>query len=53
MTQTADINRRIVLNERPFGAPDSNTLRLEAGDVPRPGDGEMLIRTSYSTQKQL
>lgn len=47
MTQTTDINRRIVLNERPVGAPDSNTLRLETGDVPCPGDGEMLIRTCY------
>lgn len=47
MTQTADLNRRIVLNERPKGTPDGNTLRLETAPLPTPGPGEMLIRTVY------
>ncbi len=47
MPQTADTNRRIVLNERPKGEPDDNTLRLETTDIPTAGAGEMLIRTCY------
>lgn len=47
MPQTAQINRRIVLAERPRGMPDENTLRLEEGPVPRPGTGQMLLRTLY------
>ena len=47
MPQAAEINRRIVLAERPRGKPDSNTLRLETGPVPEAGPGEMLIRTEY------
>ncbi len=47
MPQTADRNRRIVLNERPKGEPDENTLRLETGEVPDPGPGEMLVRTKF------
>ncbi|MCG7521893.1 NADP-dependent oxidoreductase [Ruegeria sp. Ofav3-42] len=47
MPQTPETNRRIVLNQRPVGEPDSNTLRLEAAEIPTPGAGEMLIRTAY------
>ena len=47
MPQITDTNRRIVLNERPKGEPDSNTLRLETTDIPTPGPGEMLVRTCY------
>jgi alcohol dehydrogenase len=47
MTQTADTNRRIVLAQRPVGAPDADTLRLETSDVPVVGAGEMLLRTEY------
>ncbi len=47
MPQTADTNRRIVLNERPKGEPDDNTLRLETTDIPTAGAGEMLVRTCY------
>ena len=47
MTQTTQSNRRIVLAERPKGAPDENTLRLETVDVPAAGSGQMLLRTVY------
>ena len=47
MAQTPDVNRQIVLAERPKGQPDENTLRLQTTDVPVPGDGEMLVRTVY------
>ncbi|PTX57255.1 alcohol dehydrogenase/hypothetical protein [Litoreibacter ponti] len=47
MPQTASANRRIVLNARPKGAPDDETLRLEEGEIPSPGAGEMLLRTEY------
>ncbi|KFB10423.1 NADP-dependent oxidoreductase [Nitratireductor basaltis] len=45
--QTTDKNRRIVLNERPKGEPNDNTLRLEDASIPQPGDGEVLLRTVY------
>jgi NADPH-dependent curcumin reductase len=47
MVQTDNVNRRLVLAERPQGAPDENTMRLETGAVPVPGAGEMLLRTEY------
>ena len=47
MTQSPDINRRIVLAERPRGMPDENTLRLETSEIPAPGKGEMLLRTVW------
>ena len=45
MTET---NRRIVLASRPNGAPVAENFRLEAADIPAPGDGEMLLRTLRS-----
>ena len=47
MGQSADTNRRYVLAERPRGEPTAGTLRLEKTDVPRPGGGQMLVRTVY------
>lgn len=47
MPQKSDTNRRIVLAERPKGVPNENTLRLENTDIPKPGSGEMLLRTIY------
>ncbi len=44
---TQDKNRQIVLAERPVGAPDANTLRLETAGTPVAGAGEMLLRTEY------
>jgi len=47
MAQTSNINRQIVLAERPKGVPDENTLRLEETAMPSSGSGEMLLRTVY------
>jgi len=47
MTQTETQNRKFVLAERPKGAPDDNTLRLETGDLPEAGKGQMLLRNEY------
>ncbi len=47
MTQTATANRQFLLNERPIGAPDENTLKLVATTIPEPADGQMLLRTVY------
>ena len=33
--------------ERPKGAPDDKTLRLETGDLPTLREGEMLLRNEY------
>ncbi len=40
-------NRRVVLVKRPEGMPGHEHLRLEEVERPRPGEGEMLLRTIY------
>lgn len=47
MTQSATVNRRFVLAERPKGEPTDATLRLETAEIPTPGPGQMLLRTVY------
>lgn len=47
MPQSATINRRIVLAERPKGPPTDRTLRQVEGAVPLPGPGQMLLRTQF------
>jgi NADPH-dependent curcumin reductase len=47
MPQTTDRNRRFVLASRPEGAPTPDNFRLESGDVPAPGDGQVLLRTVF------
>ncbi len=41
------LNRRIVLAERPRGAPTPANFRLEETPLPEPGNGEVLLRTLY------
>ncbi len=36
--------KRIVLAARPKGSPKLSDFRLETADVPKPGDGEILVR---------
>jgi NADPH-dependent curcumin reductase CurA len=40
-------SRRIVLAARPVGAPKPTDFRLEAAELPEPGDGELLLRIRY------
>ena len=47
MKQTSTTNRRLVLAERPIGAPTTSTFILETAEVPSPPDGEMLLRTEF------
>lgn len=47
MTQTKNINRRILLNARPVGAPKADDFRLEETAVPVPADGQVLLRTVF------
>ena len=47
MPQSPDTNRQIVLAERPKGQPDEHTLRMQTTEIPKPGAGEMLVRTVY------
>ena len=47
MTQSPSINRRIVLAARPHGEPTDSDFRLETGEVPQPGPGQVLLRTVY------
>src|ERR687892_1350834 len=43
----SEINRRIVLAERPQGRPGPQNFRLEDVPVPEPGAGQLLSRTIY------
>lgn len=47
MSQSAESNRRIVLASRPQGAPVASDFRLEQQPVPKPGPGELLLRTVF------
>jgi hypothetical protein len=47
MPQSTTVNRRIVLNARPHGAPTASDFRLEDCPVPKPEDGPLLLRTLY------
>lgn len=47
MTQTSEINRQLVLAERPKGEPTKDTLNLVEGEIPVAGDSQMLLRTEY------
>ncbi len=47
MPQNTTINRRIVLNARPRGAPTAKDFRFENAPVPKPEAGQVLLRTLY------
>ncbi|MGP3725814.1 NADP-dependent oxidoreductase [Cereibacter sphaeroides] len=47
MPQKSDINRRVVLAQRPKGTPDESTLRMEEVPIPEPAEGQMLLRTVW------
>ncbi|MDX8379642.1 MAG: NADP-dependent oxidoreductase [Gallionella sp.] len=44
---TAKINRRIVLNSRPVGAPKIDNFRMEESRIPTPAIGQILLRNLY------
>lgn len=47
MPQTDQINRRVVLAQRPHGAPTLETFRLEQQPVPQVDSGHILLRTVF------
>jgi NADPH-dependent curcumin reductase CurA len=47
MSQSKAHNRRIVLAQRPQGAPVPENFRLENTPVPEPAQGQVLLRTEY------
>lgn len=42
-----DVNRRIVLQARPTGAPVSTDFLLQEVPIPRPAEGQLLLRNLY------
>ena len=40
-------NRQVLLASRPTGKPTPENFRLVEAEVPRPGPGQMLVRTVY------
>ncbi len=47
MYSPATMQRAIVLNSRPVGAPTPDNFRLRETPLPTPADGELLLRTLY------
>ncbi|MEO9078902.1 MAG: NADP-dependent oxidoreductase, partial [Rhodanobacter sp.] len=47
MSVNPTIQRAIVLNSRPVGAPTADNFRLRETPLPVPADGELLLRTLY------
>jgi hypothetical protein len=47
MSQSPHENRRIVLAQRPVGAPKPSDFRLERAPLPVPAEGQVLLRTVY------
>jgi NADPH-dependent curcumin reductase CurA len=47
MTQSKQINRRIVLASRPHGAPTSANFHLDPQPLPEPAEGQVLLRSVY------
>ena len=47
MSQSKEHNRRIVLAQRPHGAPAPENFRMENTPVPEPAEGQVLLRTEY------
>ena len=47
MEPDTTINRRILLNSRPHGAPTADNFRIEHDSLPRPEAGQVLLRTLY------
>jgi NADPH-dependent curcumin reductase CurA len=47
MTQNEKTNRQWILSERPVGEPTDKTVKLVETDIPKTGDGQMLLRTMY------
>src|SRR5450631_4313508 len=47
MSQSKTINRKIVLNSRPVGAPTTENFRLEETEIPNPSSDQVLLRTLY------
>lgn len=47
MPQNQTINRRILLNSRPIGAPNAENFRLEECVIPTATTGQLLLRTLY------
>jgi len=47
MTSDKQVNRRIILAQRPQGEPTKATLKLDEVAIPSVGDKQMLLRTEY------
>jgi NADPH-dependent curcumin reductase CurA len=43
----SELNRRLVLAQRPSGLVNDSTVRLETEPAPRPADGEALVKVRY------
>ena len=41
------VNRQVILNSRPQGYPTGENFKIVEGDIPVPGEGQVLVRTLW------
>ncbi len=41
------MNKQLILSKRPVGLPDKDTWTLEENEMPKAGDGEIIVKTHY------
>ena len=41
------VNRQVILNSRPQGYPTDDNFKMLEGEIPVPGDGQVLVRTIW------
>ncbi|KAF2069375.1 hypothetical protein CYY_009309 [Polysphondylium violaceum] len=46
-SQNRKVNRRVLLASRPVGAPTADNFKMDEQPIPKPGEGEVLLRTLY------
>jgi len=47
MDQTKQTNRQIILKSRPHGAPEESNFKIESNPIPKPQQGQLLLRTIF------
>lgn len=47
MPERSTVNRQVLLKSRPEGIPDARNFEIVTGPVPKPGDGEILVRNAF------
>ena len=42
-----NMNKQVILKQRPVGTPDASTWQLKESPIPKAGEGQVVIKTHY------